>query len=121
MLVRGGIVTVPVLYSRSALSTPRISLAEPKLHVRVVGTSGWYCGAVGAVGGVVPGMVQAGWYREGTIPGTQPEPQIGIARAQPVAGGTVSPYRALQALLGPPHTRYGSRTRRTTLRARFHQ
>ena len=35
--------------------------------------------------GGVPGVVQAGGYREGVLPTHPPDPRIGIARAQPLA------------------------------------
>ena len=95
-MVRGGIVTVPqCTVSGSALSTPRISFGGPNTHVQHVGTSGWYCGQVGAEG-TIPGWMLGGYYREGAIPGTNHGPAadryIGIARAQRMtAGRTVSP------------------------------
>ena len=91
--------SVEVCLDPCALSTPRISLVDPNVRVRP-------CSRVvrgGAVGRVVPGVVRLGGYRVGsTPPCTHPVSQIGIARAQPVAGpcppGTPGPSQ------GPPHT-----------------
>ena len=90
-----GYVTVPKV--TCALSTPRISLGEAKLAVSGVAqgcsTGGWYTGDgySGVLGGWVYRVPGEGYYPPSRVP------QIGIARAQPVA----SPHRVPAGTPGP--------------------